>query len=82
MAGHSFTPQLVIPKLRATAMIFVADFEFTLVAVAANVTAAAILVIVVAEDVAVNTTVIMLAAVFNTAIKAATASFIIFIAAA
>jgi len=71
MEGHSLKPQLVVAKLRATAMIFVAEFESALVAIAAIVAATAILVIVVVvvEGVAVNATVIMLAAVVNNAIK-------------
>ncbi len=69
MAEHSLKPQLVVAKLRATAMIFVAEFESALVAIAANVAASAILVIVIVEEVAVNATVVMLAAVVNNAIK-------------
>jgi hypothetical protein len=41
-------PQLVVAKLRATVMIFVAEFESALVAIAVIVAAAAILVFVVA----------------------------------
>ncbi len=69
MAGHSLKPQLVVAKLRATAMIFVAGFESALVAIAAIIAATAILVIVIVEEIAVIATVIMLAAVVNSAIK-------------
>ncbi len=69
MAEHSLKPQLVVAKLRATAMIFIAEFESALVAIAAIVAASAILVVVVVDEVAVNATVIMLAAVVNNAIK-------------
>ncbi len=83
MAAHSLKPQLVVAKLRATAMIFVAEFESALVAIAAIVTAIAVVLTVTAAnfviifaapfaagELVVNSAVVDIAAIVTTTIRA------------
>ena len=82
MAEHSLTPQLMVAKLRTTAMIYVADFVSALVDVVAVVATVAILVVLITGLFTVIATVVVLAAVDTTAIRAvAISKFTVFAAA-
>ena len=82
MAEHSLTPQLMVAKLRATVMICVADFVSALAALVAVVVTVAILDFLIIVVIAVIATVIVLAAVDTTAIRAvAVSKFTVFAAA-
>ena len=70
MAEHSLTPQLMVAKLRATAMIYVADIVSAFVALVAVVATVAILVVLITGLFTVIATVVVLAAVDTTAIRA------------